>query len=379
MSDLSSNGTKNHATKPPPPVIVGVRLKKTTAEVIRAASEPLGGGKKAKMTVISRKSITNAVEVLTNAEPELQSMIVATYPDTFPDDGRIVKAHHKALNEAIRRKLGDFSYFTAVEYQKRGAPHYHQGTSFNLSDYGEVVTLRRKNMTRRKPTFQTVQELQDWAFETWLDIIAKPDISYLGEPLNWSGVDEDDQEMMRKAYYHYNSGFSWEVMREKDGAKRYFVKELTGLKLYQKTIPAGFENPGRHFLYSHDMLFDPENEINFVINGDRLRELLQLSGWKYVPEEGKPLFKYLWNAASGLAVALIEAGYEPVKSGLKALKEYTDQRIVAFADMTDELTQQAAGAGIFGYAKYAADYWQRVKQGYERQQYWERVFATGPP
>lgn len=379
MSDLSSNGTKNHATKPPPPVIVGVRLKKTTAEVIRAASEPLGGGPKAKMSVISRKSITNAVEVLTNAEPELESMIVATYPETYPDDGRIVKAHHKGLNEAIRRKLGDYSYFTAVEYQKRGAPHFHQGTSFNLADYGPVISLKRKQMSRRKPTFQTVKELQDWAFEAWLEIIAKPDIAYNGEPLNWSGLDEADLEMMRKAYYHYNAGFSWEIMREKDGAKRYFVKELTGLKLYQKTIPAYFQNPGRHFLYSHDMLFDEANEINFAIGGDRLRELLDISGWKYVPEDGKPLYKYLWNAASGLAVALIEAGYKPLQNSLKALKEYTDQRVVAFADMTDELTQKAAGAGIFGYAKEAAAYWQTVKQGYERQQYWERVFNTGPP
>lgn len=367
------------ATKPPPPVIVGIRLKKTSGEVIRAASEPMGGGAKAKMTVISRKSITNAVEVLTNAEPELQSMIVATYPETYPDDGRIVKAHHKALNEAIRRKLGDFSYFTAVEYQKRGAPHYHEGTSFDLSALGPVSTLQRKKMTRRKPTYQTVKPLQDWAFETWLDIISRPDISYSGEPLNWSGIDDDDQEMMRKAYYHYNSGFSWEVMREKDGAKRYFVKELTGLKLYQKTIPADFQNPGRHFLYSYDMQFNPKDAIEFAIDGGSLRELLVVSGWKYGPEEGKPLFKYLWNAASGLAVALIEAGYEPIKTGLKALKEYTDHRVVAFADMTDDVTKAAAGMSMFNYYTDTIAYWNNLKKRYERQQYWERVCATGPP
>lgn len=367
------------ATKPPPPVIVGVRLKKTSAEVIRAASEPLGGGPKAKMSVISRKSITNAVEVLTNAEPELQSMIVCTYPDTYPDDGRIVKAHHKALNEAIRRKLGNFSYFTAVEYQRRGAPHTHQGNSIDLSSYGDLTTLKRKKMSRRQPTYQTCKHLQDWLFETWLDIISKPDIAYNGEPLNWSGIDDDDLEMMRKAYYHYNAGFSWEVMREKDGAKRYFVKELTGLKLYQKTIPPYFQNPGRHFLYSHDMLFDPTNEINFVIDGQSLRDLLVASGWKYVPEEGKPLFKYLWNAASGLAVALIEAGYEPIKTGLDALKEYADHRLVAFADMTDALTKTTAGMSMFYQVTDAIAYWNNLKKGYERQQYWERVFATGPP
>lgn len=376
MNSLSSNGTKQHATKPPAPVIVGLRLKKTTAEVIRAATEPIGGGKREKCTVISSSSIKNAVEVLTNADPELSSMIVATYPETYPDDGRIVKAHHKALRQALDRKIGDYSYFTAIEYQKRGAPHFHQGLSVNLGDLGEVITLKRKSMTRRKPTFQTVKPLQDWAFEAWVDIISKPDISYNGEPLEWSGLDDEDIEQMRKAYYQYNAGFSWEVMREKDGAKRYFVKELTGLKLYQKTIPSDFQNPGRHFLYSKDMVFDPEEAIIFILPEGEIRQMLEAAEWQYIPEDGKPLYKRLWNAAAGLAVSLIQAGYEPVKGSIEALRKYADHRMVMFSDPL-----QLAQDGEMAYLKSVGRYnilWNNFKQRMARAAYWDQILATGP-
>lgn len=377
MESLSSNGTKVETTKPPPPVIIGIRLKKTTAEVIRAAIEPLGGGKRQKCTIISSSSIKNAVEVLTNADPELNSMIVATYPDTYPADGRIVKEHHTRLRKAIAHKVGGYSYFTAIEYQGRGAPHFHQGLSINLADFGEVITLKRHSMTRRKPTFQTAKPLQDWAFETWVEIISKPDISYNGEPLDWAGLDDDDIEAMRKAYYHYNAGFSWEVMREKDGAKRYFVKELTGLKRYQKIIPPEYKNPGRHFLYSKDMIFDDDDAIIFLLPEGKIRELLDVSGWKYTPAPDKPLYKRLWNAAAGLAVALIEAGYQPVKSSLDALKKYADLRSFVLSDLS-EWTEEAEMAFLKG-LRDANLHWNNIKSKLARVAYWDQIYATGPP
>ncbi len=363
------------ATKPPPPIVIGVRLKKTSAEVIRAGAEPIGGGSKEEMTVVTRKTVKNAVEVLTNSEQELNSMMVCTYPETYPDDGRIVKAHHKVMLEAIRRKFGDFSYFTAIEYQSRGAPHFHVGLSFDLAllGQGEIISLKRKKSGRRYPAFQTVKPIQDWAFETWLEIIAKPDISYNGEPLEWSGIDEEDEAAMRKAYNQYNAGFSWEVMREKNGATRYFVKELTGLKLYQKTIPQGYKHPGRHFLYSTDMRFDDENAITFIVDDGRLRELLQVAGWKYLPEEGKPLYKYLWNSAADLAVALIQAGYRPVKAGLDALKRFADRRLLYFVS-GDLIDWAAWNADVDLYHKAKAHWENEVKSIIKRLE-WEFIMS----
>jgi hypothetical protein len=375
--NLSSNGTKDHATKPPSPPIVGIRLKKTSTEVIRASTEPLGGGPKADMTIVTRKSINNAVDVLVNAEPELNSMIVCTYPETYPDDGRIVKAHHKAMLEAIRRKFGEISYFTAIEYQRRGAPHFHVAISLDLYGLGEVISLKRKKSGRRYPTFQTVKEVQDWAIDTWIEIISKPDISYNGEKLEWCGVDDDDIEQMRKAYNKYNSGFSWEVMRKKDGAKRYLVKELSGLKSYQKTIPQGYTHPGRHFLYSNDMIFDQRNALTFVLDEGELRNLL--ADWKYLPEPDKPLFKQLWGTATNLAVKLIEAGYNPVKGSIEALRKYADLRMTTFAKIGDELREFIERWAYIDQQNKAEIDWLNLKRRLAYQDYWTHIFTTGTP
>lgn len=370
MNSLSSNGTKNQTTKPPPPPIVGVRLKKTSVEVIRGATEALGGGRKSKMICISKKSIRNAVEVLTNSDPELSSMIVCTYPEQYPDDGRIVKAHHKALLAAVSHKFGDISYFTAIEYQSRGAPHFHMALSLKLDDLGQVVTLKRKKSGRRYPAFQTVKSQQDWLFNTWLEIISKPDIAYNGEPLEWSGIDDEDLEAMQKAYHQYNAGFSWEVMRDKDGAKRYLVKELTGLKRYQKAIPDDFKNPGRHFLYSHDMIFDPKNSITFVLDDLELRTHLEKCGWKFLPSPEKLLPKFLWNVAADLAISLIEAGLSPVKGGLDALKKYCDHRIYQFVTPSTEMSNAIAeGWRVHRIVKH----WEAEKRRYQRY-----LWATDP-
>lgn len=371
-------------TKLSPPPVVAVRLKRTSAEVIRASTEPIGGGQRQEMTVVTRKSVKNAVEVLTNAEPELNCMLVATYPGTWPDDGRVVKAHHKELLAAIRYKFGDFSYFTAIEYQSRGAPHLHVGLSIDLSELGEIVNLKRKKSGRRYPVFQTVKALQDWAFEAWLEIISKPDISYNGDFLEWDGIDEQDAESMRKAYHHYNAGFSWEVMRSQDGAKRYFVKELTGLKLYQKTIPPGYKHPGRHFLYSKDMIFDKEkNGLTFIVNEGQLRELLKNAGWKFIPEEDKPLFKHLWNSAADLAVALIKAGFEPIEGTIKALRQYADLRMTQFAQIGDELIDFNNLWALIRQNSWREMNWERIKEVIRRQlayeAQWEHIFNAGSP
>ena len=382
---MAHNGMQPMETRkterPAPPPIVGIRLKKTTAEVIRSAQPAQGGGRRSEITRISPASIKNAVEVLANAAPELNSMLVCTYPETFPDDGRIVKCHHKRLLQAIERKFGDFSYFTAIEYQQRGAPHFHVGLSFDLGQMGRgpVVKKLRHKAGRRKPAFETVPNLQNWAFKTWKSIISEPDPVHYGEKLDWVGLDSDDLAQMDRAYHEYNAGFSWEVMRERNGATRYFVKELTGLKSYQKQIPANFQNPGRHFLYSDDMRFDERQAIEFIASDAEIRELLARGGWKYIPADGKPLFRRLWNAAEILAIELVKAGARPVTQGLEALRQFWDLRMQMFADKSSELWRDIAWTADMQHWVEAMEHWARLKRKLSYESYWDGVLASGPP
>ena len=400
-ASLSSNVSKQHATgkngsteplstKPQPPPLVGVKLKKTTSEVIRSAVEGrAGGGPRGQIIEISKSSIKNAIEVLTNADPELNSMIVVTYPETFPDDGRVSKAHQKSLRQAIERRYGRFSYFLAIEYQRprlnklnnqvMGAPHFHIALSIDLRDYGQVETFKRKKSGRRYPRFETVKSEQDWLVETWISIISRPNPGYNGVKLAWPGLPEADIAKIRKAYHQYNAGTSWEVMRDKDGAKKYLVKEFSGLKGYQKEVPEGFFNPGRHFLYSDDMCFDEDNALVFDLSEFELREMLERAGWKYLPDKGKPLYKWLWNSAADLAIQLIEAGIRPIQGGIEALRKYADLRMAHFADKAADIWRNGAVWADFSRAWKSQEYWIRVKKKLVYELEWEaRLKGAGP-
>lgn len=328
-----SNGTNLQKTellpRLPVPPMVGVRLKKTTTEVIRASVDACGGGKREACTEITRSAIKNAVEVLTNTEVEFHTLVVLTYPAIYPGDGRIVKAHRRAMLAAMEYKFGRFSNFTAQEYQKRGAVHLHIATSIDLAELGPVVRLKRNKGGRRKPTFETVKWAQDWLFETWVDIISKPSPAYNGAELDWAGLTLENETKMREAYYKHNAAISWEVMRDKAKAANYLVKELRGLKDYQKRVPENFSNPGRHFLYSRNVPFDERNAIEFAVTEIELREILSEVGWKYTQQD-KPLYKHLWNTAADVAIKLIERGLRPIKGGLDGLKRFWDRRLEGF-------------------------------------------------
>jgi len=60
-----------------------------------------------------------------------------TYPAEYPKDGRIVKGHLRAFIERCRRyheKNGNngWSIFWFLEFQERGAPHFHFFTNFEI-------------------------------------------------------------------------------------------------------------------------------------------------------------------------------------------------------------------------------------------------------
>jgi hypothetical protein len=67
--------------------------------------------------------------------------ITLTYPARFPD-GKVAKDHQRALLERMRRAYPQASCIWRLEYQKRGAPHFHQ-LWFNLPyvDFEKLRTM----------------------------------------------------------------------------------------------------------------------------------------------------------------------------------------------------------------------------------------------
>lgn len=79
---------------------------------------------------------------LLNCESVYTNMITLTYPNTYPTDGRQVKKQLKAFIRWLRpigerAKDEKWSCFWALEFQQRGAPHFHLLINFFVP-YQEV-------------------------------------------------------------------------------------------------------------------------------------------------------------------------------------------------------------------------------------------------
>lgn len=143
-------------------------------------------------------------------------MVTLTYPAEFPCDGKTTKEHLRRFLQELRReddRLGKqyirkgkdagakHSAFWFLEFQERGAPHYHIFTNRPVSS--------------------------NWCSETWYRIVGSKDAR------------------------HFRAGTRCEKLaRGRAGTISYASKYAA--KQAQKLVPAGFENVGRFWgVYGH--------------------------------------------------------------------------------------------------------------------------------
>jgi hypothetical protein len=79
--------------------------------------------KRSKIIKFSDKSAKRLRHTIRNSEDTWKVFITLTYPDDFPCDGKETKTHLNAFLQYLRRK--EIKYVWVLEFQARGAPHYH--------------------------------------------------------------------------------------------------------------------------------------------------------------------------------------------------------------------------------------------------------------
>ena len=125
--------------------------------------------------------------------------VCLTYPSEWPRDGREVKRHLDTFGKRLMR-IGMGSCFAWVlEYQTRGAPHFHLLARF--PDAWELTAVRR------------------WVRQNWFEVVGS------GDPK------------------HFHAGTSVEYVNIPDMAGRYLSNYLG--KAYQKKPPQDVRLPGR--------------------------------------------------------------------------------------------------------------------------------------
>lgn len=152
-------------------------------------------GTRGEISEFSRGSQSRLRQRLDNVPRELlpwRSFLTLTYPSEYPRDGREVKRHLDMLGKRFMRLFPDFTGFWAMEFQKRGAPHF-MILSNVFVHYSVLARL-------------------------WYDIVGSGDEKHLE-----AGVQAVKAKGDLRAYF----------------LKRYFQKGD------QKQVPPDFINPGR--------------------------------------------------------------------------------------------------------------------------------------
>lgn len=184
--------------------------------------------------------------VASNCNADLCVMVTLTYPRQYPTNGKIVKRHFKLFKDSLLRSH-PASYLWCLEFQKRGAPHYH-------------ILLDNPDILKHK----------QWVSNRWYEI-----------------VDSKDPK-------HLLAGTRCERMRTSEGGRRYIVKYAQ--KMRQKKVPEAYRNVGRFWGHSRDLKPEPIGEIELIGGEMALQEVL--GSWPY--KNVKLPIKTLYNASGSV-------------------------------------------------------------------------------
>lgn len=174
---------------------------------------------------LSRRSLNNFAFYVSTTEVRFMSLLTLSYGANYPKDGKQAKADLTRMLTWLKRKYKGLEYFWFLEFQERGAPHFHVG--LNIAHPGDVGHAELA-LAWSKICCKVEYEYSYWKeIEYGLDYI----ISARG-----GSVRDDVARQHRRAKV-------WENVRSVDGAIRYVLSYA--LKPYQKTVPADYRNVGR--------------------------------------------------------------------------------------------------------------------------------------
>lgn len=167
--------------------------------------------------------------------PGIPEMVTLTYPRVFPDNGPECKAHLAAFIERHRRRWGSVRGSWKMEFQRRGAPHFH------------LYIFR--------PSMVPIREYMAWVARAWYEVVGS------GDPLHLQAGTSVDRQFCSKV--RSSRMIAW-----------YFAKhQLKGDhgKKYQNEVPEGFRLPGRFW----GILGLEAREDSVAVTADFARDLMR--------------------------------------------------------------------------------------------------------
>ena len=234
---------------------------------VHGSSKVTTRGNRRPIVQLSKKSRQRLAFVALATPVAFYSMITLTYPAAFPLDGKVVK---RQLHTFLKRLRRDYiaSYIWVIEFQKRGAPHFHIMTDWPAIQYSDRI----------------------WLATTWAECLG-----YGKQPYVKTEMDLDELDELQKVLKVHTHADSWQDIRETNGARHYIVKYAT--KTYQKTVPDQYRDVGRFWGNSADVtaMIKPDREI--LLDETTLRDTLESIGNGAYDLPILP--KYIWAVKTG--------------------------------------------------------------------------------
>lgn len=218
-------------------------------------------GDRVDITEFSARARAALAFVVAATSVEFKSILTLTYGNFWPHDMQVSKVHLNAFLTALRVRYGrPLNYVWVIEFQKRGAPHYHI-----------LLSIERPSS----------ELINNFAWK-WANIVT-PKIDLGKDEL----VDDDIMDDFYKVHRVHSHPKAWENIRSKDGATRYITKYC--LKPEQKEVPAHITNVGRFYGMSREVKQSIEAIASLELTGDELSLALRtfdhkVGNWQVIPK-----------------------------------------------------------------------------------------------
>ena len=175
------------------------------------------------------------VHFMKNCPVDFRSMLTLTMPGRFVKDGKIVKKMLRVFSEWLRSK--GFRGVWFLEFQTRGAPHFHIMLDLDLEKLGPLEEVKRRKPLR---PYLTNKEMQARCARHWAKIVdGKAALVFVDEVGN---SDESEEDREKRRLKNERSGCSLEHIESEEGALHYAAMHANKGK--QKNVPEGYQNCG---------------------------------------------------------------------------------------------------------------------------------------
>lgn len=204
---------------------------------------------------LSRRSLFRFLCLTAEHQNSFLSMLTLSYGVDYPLNGKEVKKHLNAFFVGAKRLIGQFVYAWFLEFQGRGAPHFHILLSVAAPDKEDTIRGRVADVWAR---------------------ISTPE----NRPYSRVGYNEgrivyvDNQHTQEAVKRQHRRLQNWSGLRSRDGAVRYVAKYVG--KSSQKSVPPYYRDVGRYWGLSNSLKLGDSRY--FYTDEVGLREFLMTAG-----------------------------------------------------------------------------------------------------